>query len=122
MATTAVIFPFDLFGGSGTGAGAELIADELRTILADNRREQTPTRAQVYQDQVRLKQMTFESLADVRTWCKRGRRLARQLLQRDELFFWIAGNHLGVLPLYDELSPDPRRPVVVELARPSRHP
>jgi agmatinase len=114
VATTVVIFPFDLFGGSGSGAGAELIADELRTILADNRRERTPTRARAYQDQVRIKQVAFESLSDMQAWRERGRRAARQVLQKDDFFLWIAGNHLGVLPLYDELSADPRRPVVVQ--------
>ncbi len=103
MPTTAVIFPFDLFGGGGSAAGAELLADELRTLLADNRRERTPTRAAAYQDQVKLKQVSFESLDDLQAWRERGRRLARQAL-RDDFFLWVAGNHLGVLPLYDELG------------------
>jgi len=42
---TAVVFPFDLFGSAGAAAGAELLADELREILADNRRETVTTRA-----------------------------------------------------------------------------
>lgn len=46
--TSVVVFPFDCFGGSGAGAGAELIADELREIVADNRREMVPTRADAY--------------------------------------------------------------------------
>ena len=39
MKTCAVFFPFDLFGSGGAGAGVDLLADELREILADNRRE-----------------------------------------------------------------------------------
>src|SRR5918911_996148 len=50
---TAVIFPFDLFGSPGAGAGAALVADELREVLADNRRERVPTRAAAYTDRLR---------------------------------------------------------------------
>ena len=39
MKTSLIVFPFDLFGSGGAGAGAALIADEFREILADNRRE-----------------------------------------------------------------------------------
>jgi hypothetical protein len=31
--TTAVVFPFDLFGSAGAGAGAYLLADELRVFV-----------------------------------------------------------------------------------------
>src|SRR5262245_49934728 len=52
--TAVIIFPFDLFGSSGTAAGAQLIADELREILADNRRERVRTRARAYTKKVKL--------------------------------------------------------------------
>ena len=63
MKTTAVCFPFDLFGSPGAGAGAELLADELREMLADNRRERVPTRALAYQDQVGWVALYSRSLA-----------------------------------------------------------
>jgi arginase family enzyme len=104
--TAAVCFPFDLFGSGGTAAGAQLLADELREILADNRRERTPTRAQAYTDQVRLRELTFETLGAYDRWRSQGRRAVRRALDRGEFLLWITGNHLGVLPVYDELGPD----------------
>jgi arginase family enzyme len=100
----AVIFPFDLFGSAGSGAGAELVADELREILADNHREQTPTRARAYEGRLRLRQFAFEKLGDLEGWRQQGRRAARQVLDRGEFLLWVAGNHLGVLPVYEELG------------------
>jgi arginase family enzyme len=102
--TTAVVFPFDLFGSPGAGAGAELLGDELREVLADNRRETVPTRAAAYTDRLRLREFTFEALADYEGWRQRGRRAVRQALRRGDFLLWLAGNHLGALPLYDELS------------------
>lgn len=104
--TTVVIFPFDLFGSAGTGAGAELVADELREILADNRREQTPTRARAYEGRVQLRELTFETLSAYQDWRKKARTLVHQVLGRDEFLVWMAGNHLGVLPVYEELGKD----------------
>src|SRR5262245_34460253 len=105
-AAAAVIFPFDLFGSAGASAGAELIADELREILADNRRERTPTRAGAYEGQLRLRQFAFDQLDAYQDWRQQGRRAARQALDRGEFLLWIAGNHLGVLPVYEELGAD----------------
>ena len=74
MKTSVVCFPFDLFGSGGSAAGAELLADELRTILADNRRETVATRAAAYSDHVRLRRLTFDTLAGLQGWRRRGRR------------------------------------------------
>jgi arginase family enzyme len=104
MKTSAVFFPFDLFGSSGAGAGADLLADELREILADNRRERVPTRARAYTDQLRLRRFTFETLAAYTTWRQQGRQAVRQAFRQGDFLLWVAGSHLGVLPLYDELA------------------
>jgi arginase family enzyme len=104
MKTTAILFPFDLFGSAGAGAGAKLLADELREILADNRRERVPTRACAYADRVQLRAVAFETLAAYQDWRDRGRRLARQALRRGDFLLWLAGNHLGALPVYEELA------------------
>jgi agmatinase len=113
--TTAVVFPFDLFGTPGAGAGASLLGDELREVLADNRRETVPTRAAAYAGRLRLREFTFEKLADYDGWRGRGRRAVRQALDRGDFLLWLAGNHLGALPLYDELSSLGERCVVVQL-------
>ncbi|HVS40569.1 MAG TPA: arginase family protein [Gemmataceae bacterium] len=102
--TSLIVFPFDLFGSGGAGAGAALVADEFREILADNRRETTPTRARVYTEHVRLREFTFETTEDYADWRKKGRQAARQALKAGDFLVWVAGNHLGVLPAYDELS------------------
>src|SRR5262249_22995634 len=62
--TTIVIFPFDLFGSPGAAAGATLLADELREIVADNKRERVPTRADAYTGHVRFRELYFERLDD----------------------------------------------------------
>jgi arginase family enzyme len=102
--TTVVIFPFDLFGSGGAGAGAALVGDELREILADNRREQVVTRARCYTDMVRLREFAFDDLDAVASWRERGRQAVRQVLRQGDFLVWVAGNHLGALPVYDELS------------------
>ncbi len=104
MKTTVVCFPFDLFGGGGAGAGVNLLADALRELLADNRRETTPTRAAAYTAQLRLREAGFEKLDDYTHWRRTGRQLARAALSKGDFLLWLAGNHLGVLPVYDELS------------------
>jgi agmatinase len=104
--TSAVFFPFDLFGSGGTAAGVSLLADELREILADNRREKVPTRADCYSPHVRLEEPTFETLDALADWRECGRQLARAALKRGDFLVWASGNHLGVLPVYDELAGD----------------
>lgn len=104
MQTTVVVFPFELFGSGGSGAGAELLAAELREVLADNKRERTLTRARAYTPHVRLREFNFETIDDYQSWRSRGRQAVRQALQRGDFLVWLAGNHLGALPVYDELS------------------
>jgi arginase family enzyme len=104
MRATAVVFPFDLFGSGGAGAGAALLGDELREVLADNRRERVVTRARAYTRHLRLREITFEKLADYADWRRQGREAARQALERGDFLLWLTGNHLGALPVYDELA------------------
>jgi arginase family enzyme len=104
MRTSAIVFPFDLFGSAGAGAGAALLADELREILADNRRERVPTRARAYTNHVRLREFTFETLASYTDWREQGRRAVRQAFRQGDFLLWLTGNHLGALPVYDELA------------------
>jgi agmatinase len=104
MNTQAIFFPFDLFGSSGAGAGASLLADELREVLADNRREQVATQAKAYTNHVRIRELSFETIADYESWRSRGRQAVRRALQQGDFLLWVAGNHLGALPLYDELA------------------
>ena len=114
MKSSFVFFPFDLFGSAGAGAGATLLADELREILADNRRERVPTRARAYTEHVRLREFQFETLDAYADWRRQGRQAVRQVLRQGDFLFWITGNHLGALPLYDELAGDAEGTLIVQ--------
>lgn len=114
MKSRFIFFPFDLFGSSGSGAGVALLADELREILADNRREKVTTRAQCYTDQVHLRELRFETLDAYADWRRQGRQAVRQVLRQGDFLFWIAGNHLGALPVYDELADSGEAALVVQ--------
>ena len=105
MTTRAVFFPFDLFGSSGAKAGAELLADAFQEMLADNKRERIATRARAYANKIRFEEFSFETLADYQDWRAQARSRVKQILEKDEFLLWVTGNHLGVLPVYDELDP-----------------
>ncbi len=104
MNTSAIFFPFDLFGSAGTRAGAELLADGVREMLADNRREKKPTRAAAYTGKVRVRELLCERLDEYSNWRARARQAARRPLDRGDFLLWVTGNHLGALPVYDELA------------------
>lgn len=104
--TTAIVFPFDNFGGAGTGAGAQLLGDVLREILDDNAAETTPTRADAYKGKLEVLETAFETPRQVADWRKRGRALAKQALADSDFVLWLAGNHLAVLPVFEELGKD----------------
>ncbi len=116
MKTRIVIFPFDLFGSGGAAAGADLLGDELLEVLADNRRETVPTRAAAYTEHVQVRRLSFDTLEELQTWREQGRKEARQALRRGDFLVWVTGNHLGALPVYDELSAlGDEAPLVVQL-------
>jgi arginase family enzyme len=102
--TRAIFFPFDLFGSGGAAAGAELLADTVQEMLDDNRRERIPTRARAYQNHIRTQSFSFYKLSDYDDWKNQAQQVIRQALQRGEFLLWITGNHLGVLPVYEELG------------------
>lgn len=104
MNTRVVFFPFDLFGGGGCAAGVDLLEESLAEILTDQKRETVSSRADAYAGKVRRTRIPLDNLDEVRNWRERARRVARQALQRNDFLLWISGNHLGVLPVYDELS------------------
>ena len=104
MRVSVTGFPFDLFGSVGSRAGVDLLMDELREVLADNRRERAPTRASAYTGHLQLRELTFDTLPDYQDWRARGRAAVRKTWQQGDCLFWLAGNHLGVLPVYDELA------------------
>jgi len=114
MKTTVLVFPFDLFGTGGAAAGALLLADAVQEMLADNKREKIATRARAYQEHVQLKELGFDKLADYEDWQTRARTTIRKIWQRDEFLLWIAGNHLGTLPVYEELASETDGTLVIQ--------
>jgi len=104
MKTRALFFPFDLFGSGGTRQGAELVADAFQEMLADNRRERRPTRARAYTNKIRFEEFSFETLAAYTTWREDARQAVQEVWQDGDFLLWTTGNHLGTLPLYEELG------------------
>jgi agmatinase len=102
--TTAIFFPFDLFGSAGTGEGVNLLADTFREMLEDNRRERTPTRARAYTKHVIQKDFQFEDLGQYEGWQEKAREAVRQPFSKSQFLLWVTGNHLGTLPVYQELA------------------
>jgi agmatinase len=115
MTTRAIFFPFDLFGSPGTKAGAEMLADAFEEMLADNRREKGATRARAYAGQIRFEEITFDTVADYAAWQDQARERVRRALQKDEFLLWITGNHLGALPIFEELAQHSKKTLVLQL-------
>src|SRR5262249_29657142 len=65
-------------------------------------------------DHIRVKEFTFDKLAAYEDWRTKGRQAARQAWRKRDLLLWIAGNHLGALPLYDELAQQPADTLVIQ--------
>lgn len=106
IATTVLTFPFDLFGSTGTGYGAELLSDALRELFDDNALEHRPIRADAYRGQVKVKEIAFSTLKAYGMWKHTGRQAAKQALKANGRLIWLGGNHLSVLPIYEELGGD----------------
>jgi agmatinase len=106
MKAQVVSFPFDQFGSAGTGAGAELLGDAVREILADSKHETQPARADAFRDHVRVREFPFETPAQLAEWRKTARTAIRTALKAGDRVLWLAGNHLAALPAYEELGPD----------------
>jgi len=104
MKTKVIVCPFALFGSSGTQQGAELLADALREMLEDVRREKRPTRGRAYQRHVQIEELDFGTLPDVAAWRERAAQATRKALKAGDFLVWLGGNHLSVLPVYEELA------------------
>src|SRR5262249_5846288 len=113
--TIALFLPFDLFGSAGTSAGVDALADAFQEMLEDNRRERVATRARAYSRKVRIRQIAYRTLSSYQEWRGAARQEARAALEGREFLLWITGNHLGVLPVYDEVAERKDRTLVVQL-------
>jgi arginase family enzyme len=102
--TTIIVCPFANFGSPGAAQGAELLADALRELLDDVKKEKRPTRSRAFRGQVHIEEMKFDAMESIAAWRKSARSLARSVLDRDEFLIWMGGNHLSVLPVYEELA------------------
>ena len=101
-----VIFPFDTFGNEGTGAGAMLLGDALREAIDDTAEEVEETRPHSFADTLTILEHSFTDIDSLRKWKRTGCETARSLLDANTPLLWLAGSHLGVMPIYEELDPD----------------
>jgi arginase family enzyme len=113
--TIALFLPFDLFGGAGTSAGVDALADAFQEMLADNQRERVLTRARAYSKRMRTRQIRYETPSSYQKWRQAAQQDARRILKKKDFLLWITGNHLGVLPVFDELSRRRQSTLVVQL-------
>lgn len=104
--TTAVVFPFDSFGNSGTGDGARLLGDVLREVIDDTELEPRRTRQHAFAGALRVEEVPFETMPQLAAWRATGRTIVRERFAAGDFLLWLSGNHLGVLPVYEELGPD----------------
>ena len=82
---TVTVFPFDQFGGAGTGAGAKLLGDAVHEILDDTEEETRPCRADCLRGNVDIQEHAFETMAQLRDWRKTGRTAAESRPQEQPL-------------------------------------
>ena len=99
-----VVFPFDLYGSSGAGRGAELLGDAVREMLADTEAEETITRPHAYAGRVDVEEHPFDTPAAVADWRAIGREVIDRHLAAGKFTLWLGGNHLSVLPVFDALG------------------
>jgi arginase family enzyme len=105
MPALVIVFPFDSFGNAGTGAGAKLLGDVVREIIADTEEEKRPTRQDALRGNLTVEEFAFDSPATIAAWRKTGRKIAKEALAGKDFTLWLGGNHLSILPVYDELGP-----------------
>lgn len=113
--TRAVIFPFDLFGSAGSSAGAQLLADALREMLDDNLQETVPNRSDTYNKSVKIKEVELETIEQLANWQEMGRKTCAKALAKDNRLLWVSGNHLGVLPVYEEIAANYPDTLIIQL-------
>jgi agmatinase len=105
MASTQfMIFPFDLFGNAGTGAGAKLLGDAIGELIQDVEEESKPSRSQSLQDKIAVQELGFDTMTEIRNWRQRGKKALQQILDVEHFPIMVSGNHLGCLPVYDLLG------------------
>jgi agmatinase len=113
--TKALFLPFDLFGSAGTSAGADALAEAFQEMLADNAREHVSTRARAYSGKVKTRQIAYKTPSSYQNWRQIAREAARQAFRAQDFLLWVTGNHLGVLPIYDELAAGESKTLVIQL-------
>jgi agmatinase len=102
--TQVVLFPFDQFGNAGTGAGAALLYDYITELIEDNSTETRATRNNTYDQLIDQREVNFPHVKALQSWQTVGKQTLRQLLKAKHRVLWLGGNHLSVLPVYEELG------------------
>lgn len=106
MKTHAVCLPFDSFGSAGASEGAQLLFDGLREIIEEAEEETRPCRTDCYRQKVEMTELSFSTEASLSRWREIARKAIEPIWNKEDFLLWLAGNHLGVAPVYDALGPD----------------
>jgi agmatinase len=104
MKTTIIVCPFAQFGSPGAAQGAELLADALRELIDDVNSEKRKSRSQAFRGQVRIDELKFDIVQSLADWRQTARKTVRSVFERGEFLVFVGGNHLSVLPVYEELA------------------
>src|SRR5262249_39571620 len=73
------------------------------------------TRARAYASKVATRHIALDTVAAYHDWRDLGREAARKAIAANQFLIWVTGNHLGVLPVYDELAQVKSRIRVIQL-------
>jgi agmatinase len=106
MAISAIVFPFDSFGSAGTGAGALILGDILHEACEDAAEEEQETRLSAYTEQLEIVEAEFDTPQAISDWRSTGETYITTALQESDFTVWLSGNHLGVMPVFEELNAD----------------
>jgi arginase family enzyme len=78
--------------------------DALQEAVDDTLTEQHPTRPDAFARLLRFQEQPLETSEDLMNWRTLGQKHAAQSLGKPGWTVWLTGNHLGVLPIYEQLQ------------------
>lgn len=85
-------------------SGAELLGDALREMLEDASAEDRHHRSTSFVSQVEIEEIEFRTIDQYAAWRVSAREVIDRSLKNGNFLIWVGGNHLSILPLYEELA------------------
>lgn len=113
--THVVCVPLDLFGNAGTSRGAEIFFDAIKDLVDDALVEEVPHRTQLFAESIRFADLPLATIEQAQRWHDSSLEQAlERIAATDEFFWWLGGNHLTSLPLYEAIAQVRPSAVVVQ--------